>query len=80
MDVAGVLYQTVAARPAPEQWPAEACWPYHGVPQHLVFTEAGRLPLQVCCRQAAVPLHGIPARPAIARLKTKRAEPSRPRT
>jgi transposase InsO family protein len=59
VDVAGVLYQTVAARPAPEQWPAEACWPYHGVPQHLVFTEAGRLPgIPVCPPETLVVDHG----------------------
>ena len=44
VDVAGVLYQAVVPRPAPEDWPAEACWAYHGVPQQLVFTEEGRLP------------------------------------
>ena len=59
VDVAGVLYQTVAARPAPEEWPAEACWPYHGVPQHLVFTEAGRLPgIPVCPPETLVIDHG----------------------
>lgn len=39
VDVAGVLYQAVAPSPAPAEWPAEACWPQHGVPEHLVFTE-----------------------------------------
>ena len=59
VDVAGVLYQTVAARPAPEEWPDEACWPYHGVPQHLVFTEAGRLPgIPVCPPETLVIDHG----------------------
>jgi transposase InsO family protein len=59
VDVAGVLYQTVAARPAPEDWPAEACWAYHGVPQHLVFTEAGRLPgIPVCPPETLVIDHG----------------------
>jgi len=59
VDVAGVLYQTVAARPAPEEWPAAACWPYHGVPQHLVFTEAGRLPgIPVCPPETLVIDHG----------------------
>lgn len=42
VDVAGLLYETVVPRPAPESWPAEAAWPYHGVPQHLAFTEEGR--------------------------------------
>jgi putative transposase len=59
VDVAGVLYQTVAARPAPEEWPDEACWPYHGVPQHLVFTEAGRLAgIPVCPPETLVIDHG----------------------
>ena len=59
VDVAGVLYQTVAARPAPQDWPAEACWAYHGVPQHLVFTEAGRLPgIPVCPPETLVIDHG----------------------
>ena len=44
VDVAGVLYQAIVPQPAPEDWPAEACWAYHGVPQQLVFTEDGRLP------------------------------------
>jgi putative transposase len=57
--VAGVLCQTVAARAAPEEWPAEACWAYHGVPQHLVFTEAGRLPgIPVCPPETVVIDHG----------------------
>jgi len=59
VDVAGVLYQAVAARPAPQDWPAEACWAYHGVPQHLVFTEAGRLPgIPVCPPETLVIDHG----------------------
>ncbi len=59
VDVAGVLYQTVAARPAPQDWPAEACWAYHGVPQQLVFTGAGRLPgIPVCPPETLVIDHG----------------------
>ena len=59
VDVAGVLYQAVAARPAPQDWPAEACWAYHGVPQHLVFTEDGRLPgIPVCPPETLVIDHG----------------------
>jgi putative transposase len=49
VDVAGVLYQTVVPRPAPDSWPDEACWPYHGVPQNLVFTEEQRLQGLPCC-------------------------------
>ena len=49
VDVAGILYQAVVPQPAPADWPEEACWAYHGVPQHLVFTEDGRLPgVPVC--------------------------------
>ena len=44
VDVAGVLVQAIAPRPAPADWPEEACWAYHGVPQQLVFTGDGRLP------------------------------------
>jgi transposase InsO family protein len=40
VDVAGVLYQSVVPEQAPEDWPDEVCWPYHGIPAHLVFTEA----------------------------------------
>ena len=59
VDVAGVLYQAVAARAAPQDWPAEACWAYHGVPQHLVFTEAGRLAgVPVCPPETLVIDHG----------------------
>jgi len=59
VDVAGVLYQAVAARPAPGDWPAEACWPYHGVPQQLVFTGAGRLAgIPVCPPETLVIDHG----------------------
>lgn len=39
VDVAGVLYEAVAGRPAPRSWPAEAVWPYHGIPAHVVFDE-----------------------------------------
>jgi transposase InsO family protein len=68
VDVAGVLYQTVSPMAAPEEWPAEACWPYHGVPQQLVLTEtlgehdgaaAGRLVgVPVCPPETLVVDHG----------------------
>ena len=59
VDVAGVLYQAIMPRPAPEDWPEEACWAYHGVPQQLVFTEAGRLPaVPVCPPETLVIDHG----------------------
>jgi putative transposase len=59
VDVAGVLFQAVVPRPAPDDWPEEACWAYHGVPQQLVFTEAGRLPgTPVCPPETLVIDHG----------------------
>ncbi len=70
VDVAGVLYQTVSPTVAPQEWPAEACWPYHGVPQQLVLTEtetgveedgaaAGRLVgVPVCPPETLVVDHG----------------------
>ena len=59
VDVAGVLFQAVVPRPAPEDWPEEACWAYHGVPQHLVFTGDGRLPgTPVCPPETLVIDHG----------------------
>ena len=59
VDVAGVLFQAIVPRPAPEDWPEEACWAYHGVPQQLVFTEAGRLPgTPVCPPETLVIDHG----------------------
>jgi transposase InsO family protein len=36
VDVASVLFETIQPRPAPEQWPAEAAWPYHGLPSAVV--------------------------------------------
>ena len=46
-------------QPAPEDWPEEACWAYHGLPQQLVFTEEGRLPgIPVCPPETLVIDHG----------------------
>ena len=59
VDVAGILYQALVPRAAPEDWPEEACWPYHGVPQHLVFTEEGRLAgVPACPPETLVIDHG----------------------
>ena len=59
VDVAGILYQALVPQAAPEDWPEEACWPYHGVPQHLVFTEEGRLPgMPACPPETLVIDHG----------------------
>ena len=59
VDVAGIIYQAVVPQPAPADWPPEACWAYHGVPQQLVLTEDGRLPgVPVCPPETLVIDHG----------------------
>ena len=59
VDVAGLLYETVVPRPAPESWPAEAAWPYHGVPQDLGFTEEGQpVAMPACPPETLVIDHG----------------------
>jgi transposase InsO family protein len=59
VDVAGIVYQAIVPQPAPDGWPAEACWAYHGVPQHLVLTEEGRLPgVPACPPETLVIDHG----------------------
>ncbi|HEV2343919.1 MAG TPA: Mu transposase C-terminal domain-containing protein [Actinocrinis sp.] len=39
VDVAGLLYEALTPKTAPPEWPQQACWPYHGIPLHLVHTE-----------------------------------------
>jgi putative transposase len=39
VDVAGVLHQAVLPQVLPDTVSAEGRWPYHGLPQQLVFTE-----------------------------------------
>lgn len=59
VDVAGVLHEAVAGRSAPASWPAEAAWPYHGVPSNLVFDEHGPgLTGPVCAPETLVVDHG----------------------
>lgn len=59
VDVAGVLYETVAGRPAPASWSTEATWPYHGVPANVVFDEtATALTAPVCAPETLVVDHG----------------------
>jgi transposase InsO family protein len=41
VDVASVLFEALSPPEAPPEWPAEAAWPYHGVPEALVV-DAGR--------------------------------------
>jgi len=36
VDVASVIYQALRPRPVPDSWPAQARWPYHGIPTALV--------------------------------------------
>ena len=44
---------------APADWPPEACWAYHGVPQQLVLTEEAGLPgVPVCPPETLVIDHG----------------------
>lgn len=57
VDVAGVLYETVEGRPAPD-WPEEALWPRHGVPDHVVFDETEALTAPVCAPETLVVDHG----------------------
>ncbi len=42
VDVATVLFETVQPRRMPGHWPAEAAWPYHGLPKAVVV-DADRL-------------------------------------
>jgi transposase InsO family protein len=59
VDVAGVLYETIAGRPAPSSWPTEATWPYHGVPANVVFDEsAPATTAPVCSPETLVIDHG----------------------
>jgi transposase InsO family protein len=62
IDVAGVLYQAVAPPAAPEHWPEQACWPYHGLPSNLVFAEDqsadGEVVSPVCAPETLVVDHG----------------------
>jgi len=58
VDVAGVLHETVAGRDAPPSWPAEAVWPYHGVPARVVFDERDRPAGPVCAPETLVVDHG----------------------
>ncbi|GGM88134.1 helix-turn-helix domain-containing protein [Dactylosporangium sucinum] len=39
VDVAGVLHQAVLPQALPDTVSAEGRWPYHGLPQQVVFTE-----------------------------------------
>jgi len=59
VDVAGVIYQAIVPQPAPDDWPDEACWTYHGLPQQPVFTENGRVAgMPACPPETLVIDHG----------------------
>ncbi len=58
VDVAGVLHEAVAGCPAPPSWPAEAVWPYHGVPAHVVFGENKQPAGPVCAPETLIVDHG----------------------
>lgn len=62
VDVAGVLFEAMLPQSLDPQW-AGAAWPYHGVPEHVVFSEedaAGGGPgsLPVCAPETIVVDHG----------------------
>ncbi|MEU4159219.1 helix-turn-helix domain-containing protein [Actinoplanes sp. NPDC026670] len=57
-DVASVMYEMIAGREAPPDWPEEGIWPYHGVPSQLVFTEMPRTTGPVCAPETIVIDHG----------------------
>ncbi|MBW6434935.1 DDE-type integrase/transposase/recombinase [Actinoplanes hulinensis] len=58
VDVAGVLYEAVAGRPAPASWPVDATWPYHGVPAMVLFDETEATTAPVCAPETLVVDHG----------------------
>ncbi len=58
VDVAGVLYDAIVPQPAPSHWPDSACWPYHGVPDAVVFDESARWRGPVCAPETLVVDHG----------------------
>jgi putative transposase len=58
VDVAGVLYDAVVPHPAPAGWPAGACWPYHGLPSQVVFSEDEPMRGPVCAPETLVVDHG----------------------
>lgn len=42
VDIAAVLFETIQPRRMPDHWPAEAAWPYHGLPA-VVVVDADRV-------------------------------------
>jgi transposase InsO family protein len=59
VDVAGVLYQAMVPQSAPDNWPAEAYWAYHGIPRQLVFSETQHFAgVPVCPPETIVVDHG----------------------
>lgn len=37
IDAAAVMYQVFRPLPAPDTWPSDAVWPYHGVPREVLI-------------------------------------------
>jgi transposase InsO family protein len=58
VDVAGVLFEAVVPQPPAPDWPAEACWPYHGLPSQVVFGEDEPMRGPVCAPETLVVDHG----------------------
>ena len=63
VDVAGVLFEAMLPQELDPQWADGARWPYHGVPEHVVFSEEDVAPggpgsLPVCAPETIVVDHG----------------------
>jgi putative transposase len=58
VDVAGVLFEAVVPQSPAPGWPAEACWPYHGLPSQVVFDEDEPMRGPVCAPETLVVDHG----------------------
>lgn len=63
VDVAGVLFEAMLPQDLDPQWADGARWPYHGVPEHVVFSEedaasGGPGSLPVCAPETIVVDHG----------------------
>jgi hypothetical protein len=58
VDVAGVLYEAVVPQPPSPAWLAGACWPYHGLPSQVVFSEDEPMRGPVCAPETLVVDHG----------------------
>lgn len=57
-DVAGILHESMVPASAPDNWPAEAYWAYHGIPRQLVLTENQPPGVPVCPPETIIIDHG----------------------